>query len=90
MAPVWNFTWLLLLRPAGTIECEPGSHSTYLTARYARGWLIRWWTPDVVGEGLEVLHDGGEMEFVACAAETPKTLALETVVSLEVGKALYP
>ena len=41
----------------------------------------------MVCERLEVLNDGGEMEFVARAAETPETHALETVVGLEVGKA---
>ena len=43
--------------------------------------------PDSVGEGLEVLHDSGEVELVARAGETSETHALETVVGLEMGKA---
>src|SRR5580692_5974496 len=37
--------------------------------------------------GLEVLHDGGEMELVACAGETSQPHALEAVMSFQVGKA---
>ena len=41
----------------------------------------------MVGERLEILNDGSEMELVARPAETSKTHALETVVGLEMGKA---
>ena len=36
---------------------------------------------------LEVLHDGGEVEFVACAGEAAQAHALEAVVGLQVCKA---
>jgi hypothetical protein len=32
--------------------------------------------------GLEVLHDGSEVELVTCAGETPQAHSLETVVGL--------
>ena len=41
----------------------------------------------MIGERLQVLNDSGKMEFVARAAETSQTHALETVMGLEVGKA---
>src|SRR5262245_52588177 len=40
----------------------------------------------MVGECLQVLHDGGEMEFVACTGKAPQPHTLETVVRLEVRK----
>ena len=33
------------------------------------------------------MDDGGEVELVACARETPQAHAVEAVVGLEVGKA---
>ena len=56
-------------------------------SRPARGRLIRRQVPNAVGECLEVLHDGREMEFITRAGETSETHALETVMGLEVGKA---
>jgi hypothetical protein len=44
--------------------------------------LVRWRPPDVVCERLEILHDGCKVELVAGAAETPKTHALEVMVTL--------
>ena len=41
----------------------------------------------MIGEGLEVLHDSGEMELVARAAETSETHALKAMMGLEVCKA---
>ena len=38
-------------------------------------------------ESLQVLDDGGEVEFVARAGEAPQAHALEAMVGLEVGKA---
>lgn len=42
--------------------------------------------PEAVCQGLEVLHDGGEVELVTCAGETPQTHSLEAVVGLQVRK----
>jgi hypothetical protein len=36
---------------------------------------------------FQVLHDGGEVEFVARAGQPPQTHALESMVGLEVRKA---
>jgi len=41
----------------------------------------------MVGEGLQVLHDGGEMELIASAGKAPQPHTLETVVRLQVRKA---
>ena len=41
----------------------------------------------MVGEGLQVLHDGGEVELVASAGKAPQPHTLETVVRLKVRKA---
>jgi hypothetical protein len=40
----------------------------------------------VICDGLEVLHDGREMELVARTGEAAQTHALEAVVNLQVGK----
>ena len=40
----------------------------------------------MAGERLEVLHDGGEVELVACPGETPQAHALEAVMGFEVRK----
>src|SRR6266481_5119575 len=41
----------------------------------------------MVGEGLQVLHDGGEVELIASAGKAPQPHTLETVVRLQVRKA---
>jgi hypothetical protein len=41
----------------------------------------------MVGESLQVLHDGGEVELVACTGKAPQSHTLETVVCLHVCKA---
>jgi hypothetical protein len=38
-------------------------------------------------QGLEVLHDGGEKELIACAGKASQPHALEAVMTLQVGKA---
>ena len=38
-------------------------------------------------QGLQVLHDGYEVELVACAGEAPQPHTLKTMVGLEVRKA---
>ena len=40
----------------------------------------------MAGERLEVLHDGGEVELVACPGETPQAHTLEAVMGFEVRK----
>ena len=50
------------------------------------GGFAGWWTPEVVGERLEVLGDGRKLELVSRASEPPQPLALEAMVDLEVGK----
>ena len=40
----------------------------------------------MVRERFEVLRDGRQVEFVACAGEASQTHALEAMVGLEVGK----
>ena len=40
----------------------------------------------MAGERLEVLHDGGEVELIACPAETPQAHTLEAVMGFEVRK----
>jgi hypothetical protein len=47
------------------------------------------WFEDSEREGFEVLHDGGEMEFVACAGKPAQPHALEAVVNLQMGKAHF-
>ena len=44
--------------------------------------LIRWWLEDSERQGFEVLHGGGENEFVAGAGKTSQSHTLEAVVSL--------
>src|SRR3954471_13510215 len=43
--------------------------------------------PYMVGEGFQVLHDGCEVELVACTGKAPQPHTLETVVRLYVRKA---
>ena len=40
----------------------------------------------MAGERLEVLHNGGEVELVACPGETPQAHTLEAVMGFEVRK----
>src|SRR5262249_35376467 len=49
-------------------------------------WDVQQWPPDIVGECLQVLHDGGKVEFVACTGKAPQPHTLETVVCLQVRK----
>src|SRR5262249_4968671 len=53
----------------------------------ACSWHVQPRPPDMVGEGLQVLHDGGEVELVASAGKAPQPHTLETVVRLQVRKA---
>jgi Na+-translocating ferredoxin:NAD+ oxidoreductase RnfG subunit len=39
---------------------------------------------------FEVLHDGGEMELVACAGKTPEPHALEAVMRLHPARSRVP
>src|SRR5437899_11922713 len=41
----------------------------------------------MVGEGLQVLNDGGQVELIASAGKAPQPHTLETVVRLQVRKA---
>jgi hypothetical protein len=41
----------------------------------------------VVRERFKVLHNGGEVELVACAGEAAQTHSLEAVMGLQVRKA---
>ena len=41
----------------------------------------------MVCQRFEVLHDGGEMELVACTGEAAQAHALEAVMGLQVRKA---
>src|SRR5262245_66680616 len=41
----------------------------------------------MVGDGLQVLHDGGEVELVASAGKAAQPHTLKTVVRLQVRKA---
>jgi len=52
--------------------------------RYAP--LIRWWLEGSQRQGLEVLHDGGEVELIACPGEATQPHALEAMVGFEVRK----
>ena len=38
---------------------------------------------------FKILHDGGEVELIACAREAAQTHAFETVVGLQVRKAHF-
>src|SRR6266568_510346 len=40
----------------------------------------------MVGEGLQVLHDGGEVELIASAGKAPQPHTLETVVVFRCAK----
>src|SRR6266478_9305216 len=53
----------------------------------ACSWHVQPRPPDMVGEGLQVLHDGGEVELIASAGKAPQPHTLETVVRLQVRKA---
>jgi len=44
------------------------------------------WTKLSQRHGLEVLHDGSDVELVASTCETPEPEALEAVMGLQVGK----
>src|SRR5262252_3704848 len=48
---------------------------------------VRRRAPEVAGECLEVLDDGGEVELVASAGKAPQPHTLKTVVRLQVRKA---
>ena len=41
---------------------------------------------DMVGESLEVLNDGGEMELVACAGKSSEPHAFEAMMNFEMCK----
>ena len=41
----------------------------------------------MVCQRFEVLHDGGEMEFVACTGEPPQPHSFEAVMGLQMCKA---
>src|SRR6266508_4233684 len=41
----------------------------------------------MVGKGLQVLHDGSEVELVACTGKAAQPHTLEAVVGLQVRKA---
>ena len=56
-------------------------------SRNAGGGLVQHRPPDMVCEGLQILHDSGEVEFVARAREAAQAHALEAMVGLQVGKA---
>ena len=43
----------------------------------------------MTSERLEVLHDGGEVELIACPGEAAQSHALEAMVGLEVCKAHF-
>jgi hypothetical protein len=44
------------------------------------------WLENSEGQGLQVLYDGGEMEFVACTRKPSKSHAFESVMDLEMGE----
>ena len=46
-----------------------------------------WWRDGLESQSLEVLYDGGEVEFVTCTGQTSEPHAFKAVVDLEVGKA---
>jgi hypothetical protein len=70
--------------PAASVEAPV---QTAWLSRDAGGGLVQHRPPDMFCEGLQVLHDSGEVEFVACAGEAPQAHALEAVVGLEVREA---
>ena len=43
--------------------------------------------PDVLCQGLQVLHNGREVELVARTGEPPQAHALESMMGLQVRKA---
>ena len=45
-------------------------------------WPVRGRPPETVCESLEVLHNRGEVELVACAGEAPQPHAIEAVMGL--------
>jgi hypothetical protein len=53
------------------------------------GGLVWRRSPVVVCERFEVLHDGREMELVACAGEASQAHAFEAVVGLQVREAHF-
>jgi len=44
------------------------------------------WPENSEGQGLQILYDGGEMEFVARTRKAPKSHAFESVMGLEMGE----
>jgi hypothetical protein len=44
------------------------------------------WPENSEGQGLQVLYDGGEMEFVARTRKPSKSHAFESVMGLEMGE----
>ena len=44
------------------------------------------WPENSEGQGLQILYDGGEMEFVARTRKPSKSQAFESVMGLEMGE----
>ena len=44
------------------------------------------WPENSEGQGLQILYDSGEMEFVARARKPSKSHAFESVMGLEMGE----
>ena len=44
------------------------------------------WPKNSEGQGLQILYDGGEMEFVARTRKPSKSHAFESVMGLEMGE----
>src|SRR5271157_3391513 len=44
------------------------------------------WPENSDGQGLQILYDGGEMEFVARTRKASKSHAFESVMGLEMGE----
>src|SRR5262245_34530251 len=61
--------------------------ATPVTLGDARSWHVQRRLPDVICKGLKVLHDGSQVELVACTGKAPQAHTFETVVGLQVGKA---
>jgi hypothetical protein len=55
------------------------------TAGSRNAWEVRW-PENSEGQGLQILYDGGEMEFVARTRKPSKSHAFESVMGLEMGE----
>jgi hypothetical protein len=79
-----------VLRPRGDLIDDGRADALALndlprTAGSRNACEVRW-QENSEGQGLQILYDGGEMEFVARTRKPSKSHAFESVMGLEMGE----